>query len=117
MKNRNTGTDLKRITLTTTNKPSLKYYTTNTNRLHPNQQQTTEQPKMTTDLMLKNIQGYGVWKHHMQWNTNIIQQKQFQKPSLKKLQAATLCSCDADLVSSLLATFTFDLCNGAFTKK
>ena len=37
----------------------------------------------------------------MQWNANVLQQKHFQKPSLKKLQAATLCSCDADLVSSL----------------
>ena len=60
---------------------------------------------MTTDLMLKNIQGYGVWKRHMQWNANMLQQKHFQKTSLKKLQAATLCSFDVDLR------------NGAFTNK
>ena len=101
VKDRNTGTDLKRITPTTTNKPSLKYYTTNTNRLHPNQQQITEQPKMMTELMPKNMQNYGVWKRHMQWNANMLQQKHFQKTSLKKLQAATLCSFDADLFSSL----------------
>ena len=60
--NQNTGTDLKRITSTTTNKPALNYYSTNTNRLHPNQQQISKQTKMTTELMLKNMQGSGVWQ-------------------------------------------------------